>query len=131
MTSLNKTIAVLCLVMLALSGIGWGIWQYGNSRATTQELGTVKEAVQEAVAERTEAVEADVLTEAQKRTTAQEIRTRGIAARKELGELDALDKAYNLGQGLGNRIPSDPSPEPLRVLNELIAEGNRLIESSR
>lgn len=46
---MNRTIAMLVLIASVLLGLGWGVRQYGNTRAGAQELGSVKEAVQAAL----------------------------------------------------------------------------------
>lgn len=123
MFNLNRLVIAGVVLALILGGAIWGIRQYGNSRVAAQELGSVKEAVQEAVAAREESLKADVATEAQKRTTVQRVRVLAVQARKELNELDS--KLETIG------VPCAPNPESLRVWNDLIAEGNRAIESSR
>ena len=54
---LYKALYIMGAVCIAALVVIWGIRQYGNSRVAAQELGTVKEAVQEAVAARAQYAE--------------------------------------------------------------------------
>ena len=112
--------AILCVLAVFL-GLGWGVHQYGNSRVAAQELGSVKEAVQGAVQARASAVKADVKTANAKAVVAQDMRLVGITARKEMNAVFVSETISRDCVG----------PVHYSVLNSVISEGNRAIESTR
>lgn len=112
--------AILCVLAVFL-GLGWGVHQYGNSRVAAQELGGVKEAVQEAVQARSSAVKADVKTANVNAVVAQDMRLVGITARKEMNAVFVSETISRDCVG----------PVHYSVLNSVISEGNRAIESTR
>ena len=116
----KQLLAILCVLGVFL-GLGWGVRQYGNSRVAAQELGSVKEAVQEAVQARSSAVKADVKTANVKAVVAQDMRLVGITARKEMNAVFASEAIHR----------DCAEPVHYSVLNRVISAGNRAIESTR
>lgn len=116
----KQLLAILCVLGVFL-GLGWGVYQYGNSQVAAQELGSVKGAVQEAVQARASAVKVDVRTANVKAVVAQDMRLVGITARKEMNAVFASEA-----------LPRDcAEPVDYSVLNRVISAGNRAIESTR
>lgn len=123
-TALYKVLGIVAVVLTVAVVSALGIRQYGAAKAIAQELGTVKESVQDAVVERKQAVQADASTAAQKAVLAQETRNLGNSARKELNAQRIAKKA----------VQADCCVQQLNtvfVLNDAIRAGNRVIESSR
>lgn len=121
MTVLQKAIAILAVIATLAVVAMFGVRQYGNARVAAQELGTVKEAVSEAVAERKEAMKADAQAGAQKAVALDSVRTAGNLARKEL-------HAQAVQEGAGCWGVSDAD---VLVFNHFIHEANRVISASR
>ena len=115
---MNRTIAALILVVVVLLGLGWGIRQYGNSREAAQELSTVKEVIQEAVAESKAAVAVDVLQSQENAASAQRVRAVLIQKRKEM-----QDVPNPCADAVGDA-------ERTRLLNRAIGEANAVIATT-
>ena len=115
---MNKTIAMLILIAAVLLGLGWGVRQYGNSRVAAQEISTVKEAVQEAVAARDSAVAVDV-------QQSQEIAVQGRRVRSVLTSMkkEIQDVPHPCADAVGDA-------ERVRLLNIAITEANRVIATT-
>lgn len=115
---MNKTIAMLILIAAVLLGLGWGVRQYGNSRVAAQEISTVKEAVQEAVAARDAAVAVDVSQAKENAAAAQKVRSVLIPARKKNAAIQVV-----CADAVGDA-------ERVRLLNIAITEANRVIATT-
>lgn len=115
---MNKTIAMLILIAAVLLGLGWGVRQYGNTRVGAQELSTVKEAVQEAVAARDSAVAVDVSQAKENAAKAQQVRSVLTPARKKNAEVQVV-----CADAVGDA-------ERIRLLNDAIRSTNRVIATS-
>ena len=114
--SLNRLVALAVALVILIGGAAWGIRMYGNARVAAQELGTVKEAVQEAVERRDERVQRDVSTKAQRAATGRETRSAVKRTEESLANLKAESRT---GLVL--------SPDERRVWNDLILDANRSI----
>lgn len=104
-------IVILCVAL----GLAWGVRQYGNSRVAAQELGTVKEVISEAVAERKDALDVDVRQAKQSAKARDSVRLVVTQARKQ-------DAQVQVGIKPGADCPSDA--DRLRVLNDAISKVN-------
>lgn len=118
--SLNRLMALAVAVLAITAVLAFGVWQYGNSRVAAQELGTVKEAVQEAVLRRDERVQRDVSTKAQRAAVGRETRSAVKRTEESLANLNANLKAES-------RTGLVLSPDERRVWNDLILDANRSI----
>jgi hypothetical protein len=105
-------VAIVALILVL------GIRQYGNARVAAQELGSVKEAVQEAVAARESAVKVDVYQSAENAAKGREIRAVLAPVRKKNNEIPKSD------------CDAVGDAERIRLLNLAIAEANRVIATS-
>lgn len=115
MTRVYAMLVMVCtMIMLAV----FGVRQYGNARVTAQELGTVKEAVQEAVAARDSAVAVDVSQAKETATKAQQVRSVLAPARKKNAEVQV------------KRVDAVGDAERIRLLNDAIRSTNRVIATS-
>ena len=118
--SLNRLMALAVAVLAITAVLAFGVWQYGNSRVAAQELGTVKEAVQEAVERRDERVQRDVSTKAQRAAVGRETRSAVKRTEESLANLNANLKAES-------RTGLVLSPDERGVWNDLIRDANRSI----
>lgn len=100
-------IVILCVAL----GLAWGVRQYGNSRVAAQELGTAKEVISEAVAERKDALDVDVRQAKQSAKARDSVRLAVTQARKQDAQVQ-----------VGADCPSDANR--LRVLNDAISKVN-------
>jgi len=120
MAVLQKAIAYLVLIVTLL-GLGYlGIRQYGNARVSAQELGTVKQAVSEAVAERKAALAVDVSQAKQNSVVRDSVRAVLVQARKKDAETLVKNPVLpDCDAGDAGR---------LRLLNDAIGEVNRNVQ---
>lgn len=115
---MQKLLCTLAVVAtLALLAV-FGVRQYGNSRVANAELNTVTEAVQEAVAERKEALDVDVRQATQSAKARDSVRLAITQARKQDAQIQA-----------GADCPSDA--DRLRVLNDAISKANADVQRAR
>ena len=114
--SLNRLVALAVAVLAIVAVLAFGVRQYGNSRVAAQEIGSVKEAVQEAVERRDERVQRDVSTKAERAATGRETRS---AVKRTEESLANLKPESRTGVLL--------SPDERRVWNDLILDANRSI----
>ena len=119
---MNKTIAMLILIAAVLLGLGWGVRQYGNSRAAAQEIGTVKEAVQGAVAARDSAVVVDVQQSQESAVQGRRVRSVLAPVKKE------IQYVPNPCKDSGADAVGDA--ERVRLLNLAITEANRVVATT-
>ena len=119
---MNKTIAMLILIAAVLLGLGWGVRQYGNSRVAAQEISTVKEAVQEAVAARDSAVAVDVQQSQEIAVQARRVRSVLAPVKKEIQYVPNPCKDSS-ADAVGDA-------ERVRLLNLAITETNRVIATT-
>lgn len=117
-TVLYKALGILALVVTVALVVVFGVRQYGNSRVAAQELSTVKEAVQEAVAARDSAVAVDV-------QQSQEIAVQGRRVRSVLARMkkEIQDVPHPCADAVGDA-------ERVRLLNIAITEANRVIATT-
>lgn len=113
-----KALGILALVVTVALVVVFGVRQYGNSRVVAQELSTVKEAVQEAVAARDSAVAVDVSQAKENAAAAQKVRSVLIPARKKNAEVQVV-----CADAVGDA-------ERIRLLNDAIRSTNRVIATS-
>lgn len=122
--NLNRLVALAVALVLVIGGAALGIRMYGNSRVAAQELGTVKEAVQEAVERRDERVQRDVSTKAQRAATGRETRSAVKRTEESLANLKASSDANLKAE---SRTGLVLSPDERRLWNDLIRDANRSI----
>lgn len=118
MTVLQKAMATLAVIATMAVVAVWGVRQYGNSRVAAQELGTVKQAVSEAVAARESAVAVDVSQAKENAVQARKVRVLVAQARKKNAEVPKSD------------CDAVGDAERVRLLNLAIVEANRVISTS-
>lgn len=110
--SLNRLVALAVALVAVLAVLVFGIRMYGNSRATAQELGTVQEAVQEAVQARSEAGKVDVQQAQENRTKRESVR---LVLERKRNAIQAVPDC--VGDAVGDA-------ERIRLLNESIRAVN-------